>query len=42
MFPSFSGFGVAGYYFVLKNPLADNPLWVRIWVRVVLAGFAEI
>ena len=22
--------------------LADNPLWVKIWVRVVSKGFAEI
>ena len=28
--------------FMLENPLADNPLWVRIWVRVVSKGFAEI
>ena len=27
---------------MIQNPLADNPLWVRIWVRVVLKRFAEI
>ena len=27
---------------MIQNPLADNPLWVKIWVRVVSKGFAEI
>ena len=26
---------------MLSNPLYDNPLWVKIWVRAVLKGFAK-
>ena len=27
---------------MVQNPLADNPLWVKIWVRVVSKGFVGI
>ena len=42
LFPAFLVLGVARCCFVLKNPLADNPLWVKIWVRAFFAEFAEI